>query len=336
MSKVKFAVLGCGRIGQKHIKYINLNPKAHLVAVSDTKINDIDIEYKIENKFTNVDELLSSHIDVDIINIATPNGSHAEHAIKCLESLKHVIIEKPMALSKIDAEKIIKTSINKNKKVFVVMQNRYSPNINFLKKLIDENKLGKIFFINANCFWNRNENYYNNHEWHGNKNNDGGVLYTQFSHFIDAIYWLFGDFNKINTNLQKFTNYDKLDFEDTGTINFELSNGGIGIINFTIATFKKHFESSITILGEKGSIKIEGQYLEKITNCTIDNFKDNFFDNRIIPEFYKELDNNEINHALVIENAINVLQENFEIKTNALDGLKVTEIIENIYEKNNK
>ena len=144
MSKVKFAVLGCGRIGLKHIKFINDNKDAELVAVIDKNINKIKINNN--NKFTNIDDFLKSELEVDIINVSTPNGQHAKNALSILEANKNVLIEKPMALKKEDAVKIINKSIIKNKKVFVVMQNRYSPVLNFLKNLVNNNKLGEIYF----------------------------------------------------------------------------------------------------------------------------------------------------------------------------------------------
>ncbi len=334
MSKVKFAVLGCGRIGLKHIKFINDNKDAELVAVIDKNINKIKINNN--NKFTNIDDFLKSNLEVDIINVSTPNGQHAKNALSILESNKNVLIEKPMALKKEDAVKIINKSIIKNKKVFVVMQNRYSPVLNFLKNLVNNNKLGEIYFVSINCFWNRNDNYFNNHEWHGDINNDGGVLFTQFSHFIDAIYWIFGDFKNITSNLKKFKKIQNIEFEDTGTIKFELLSKTICSLNFSISAFEKHFESSISVISEKGNIKIEGQYLDKLTICDIEE-KPNFFkETRNIPKYYENYDNNEINHALVIQNAIDVLNYNSEIKTNALDGMKVIEIIQKIYEEGRK
>ncbi len=334
MSRIKFAVLGCGRIGLNHIDFIVSNKEAELVAVIDKNIDTIKINNT--NKFSSLSDFLNSNLEVDIINVATPNGFHAENSLTILNSGKHVIIEKPMALNKQDAEKIIKKSIDKNKKVFVVMQNRYSPVLNSLKNLIDNKNLGEIYFININCFWNRNEEYFSKHEWHGDLNYDGGVLYTQFSHFIDAIYWIFGDFININTFLKKFKKSENIEFEDTGNINFELNNGAICNFNFSIASFNKHFESSISILSQKGNIRIEGQYLDKVSVCDIQDGEFKINDNRIIPNYYKKYDNNKLNHALVIQNAIDVLNNNTVIKTNALDGMKVIEIIEKIYEKGRK
>ncbi len=331
MSKIKFAVLGCGRIGIKHIDYIRKNPYAELVAVIDKNIKNINLNNC--EKFESLDDFISSNINVDIVNVATPNGMHASDSIKVLQSSKNVLIEKPMALTKQDAENIIKASIDKNKKVFVVMQNRYSPIINYVKNLIDNNNLGKIYFVNVNCFWNRDDNYFTSQDWHGKINQDGGVLYTQFSHFIDTIYWLFGDVKNIESKLLKFRENKNIEFEDSGTVRLETIKGALCVINFSISAFKKHFESSISIIGEKGNIKIEGQYLDNLKICDVENSVSIDKYRRDIPTYYKEYENNQINHALVMQNAIDVLKNNSKIKTNALDGLKVTEIIETIYEK---
>ena len=194
MKKIKFAVVGCGHIGKRHAEMISRNPNAELVAMVDIKPKHVLGLGSLEaTLFSSIDELFNSSLDFDVVNIATPNGMHAEHALKVLESKKHVVIEKPIALTKGDAEKIIYKSLQVHKNVFAVMQNRYSPPSEWIKSVIDQGLLGSIYIVQLNCYWNRDERYYTPGNWHGSKELDGGTLFTQFSHFIDILYWLFGD-----------------------------------------------------------------------------------------------------------------------------------------------
>ncbi|HMT35720.1 MAG TPA: Gfo/Idh/MocA family oxidoreductase, partial [Chitinophagaceae bacterium] len=220
MSKIKFAVIGCGHIGKRHAEMISRNEESTLVALVDTKdksllgIEKYDIPF-----FNHIDDFLNSEVakDVDVVNIATPNGFHAEYALKCLDAKKHIVIEKPMALNRQDAEKVIFKALQVHKQVFAVMQNRYSPPSEWIKSLIDSGKLGKIFMMQLNCYWNRDDRYYKADSWHGKKDLDGGTLFTQFSHFIDLMYWLFGDIQNINARFTNFNHSTLTEFvEDSG------------------------------------------------------------------------------------------------------------------------
>ena len=319
MKKVRFAVVGYGHIGKKHVEVINQNKDAELVAVVD--IAEANINHKNQNLFSSLSGFFNSGIDADVINIATPNGLHAQHAIECLNAKKHVVIEKPMALHTTDAQRIIDVAKKIQKLVFVVMQLRFSPSITWLKKLVDENILGKIFMVQMNCFWNRDERYYTGKSWHGNKELDGGTLFTQFSHFIDIFYWLFGDIKNINSKFRSFNHQQLTRFEDSGIINFEFGNESLGSLHFSTSVYDKNLESSITIIAENGSIKIGGQYMNSIDYCHIKNYT--------MPLLASVENTN--NHHFIIQNVINVLNGKDVIKTNASEGMKVVDIIERIY-----
>ncbi|MBV22398.1 MAG: oxidoreductase [Parcubacteria group bacterium] len=331
-NKINFAVVGCGRIGKKHIDLIENNPRCNLVALIDTRDKKLlDMKFHNIPFFNNLDMFFKSNLDVDVVNIATPNGLHSLHAIKCLENNKHVVVEKPLALLKVDAEKIIHKSIELKKHVFIVMQNRYSPLLIWLRKILEDRILGEIFIVQVNCFWNRNEKYYKNHPWHGKKDLDGGTLFTQFSHFIDIIYWLFGDIENIVTKLYNFNHRKIIEFEDSGSVLFDFCKGGLGIINYTTSVWGKNLESSMTVIGKKGSIKISGQYMDKVEFCNIINYD---LTETNPPNNFSKYKVSVQNHMHVINNVIDVLQNGAEINTNALAGLKVTEIIEKIYKAN--
>lgn len=333
--KIKFAVVGCGHIGKRHAEMVSRNTESELVALIDVKEQDkLGVEKYNVPFFSSLEAYLATNPDVDVINIASPNGFHARQALDALNARKHVVIEKPMALNKQDAEKVIYQALHVHKHVFAVMQNRYSPPSHWIKELVESGKLGKIFLVQLNCYWNRDDRYYKADSWHGKKDLDGGTLFTQFSHFIDIMYWLFGDIENIQTRFADFNHANLTDFEDTGLINFNFVNGGMGCLNYSTAIWNQNQESSLTIIAENGSVKIGGQYMNEVEYCHIKDY--------VMPELaptnpgndYGAYKGSAANHHYVIENVVDVLKGRTAITTNALEGLKVVDIIERIYNSN--
>lgn len=329
---IKFAVIGQGHIGKRHAEMIRSNPEAELIAVCDVLSKEkLGLDNIQENFFVNYEDLLASNLDIDVFNICTPNGFHAEYAIKALQAKKHVVLEKPIALTKNDAESILFKSLEMSRHVFCVMQNRYSPPSVWLKELIDNNTLGDIFMVKLDCYWNRDDRYYKKGNWHGDAKLDGGTLFTQFSHFIDIMYWLFGDVQNIRGNFADFIHKDLTDFEDSGVVTFDFINGGMGCLNYSTAVWDTNLESSITIIGSKGTVKVAGQYMNEVTYCHIKDY--------VMPELAVSNPPNDYglykgsaqNHHYVIENVIEKLSDKGTITTNVLEGLKVVDIIERIY-----
>ncbi|MEY4111283.1 MAG: hypothetical protein RLZZ46_1639, partial [Bacteroidota bacterium] len=281
--------------------------------------------------FNSAEELFASGIQFDVVNICTPNGLHAKHSMMALEARKHIVCEKPMALSKADCESIIYKALQVHRNVFCVMQNRYSPPSVWIKEVVDQGILGEVFMVQLNCYWNRDNRYYKNGSWKGSQELDGGTLFTQFSHFIDIMYWLFGDITDIQGKFHDFTHQNSTEFEDSGIISFRFINGGMGCINYSTAVWDSNLESSITIIGEKGSVKIGGQYMNEVEYCHIDGYQ--------MPELapaspandYGHYKGSAANHHFIIENVVDTLQGKTTITTNALEGLKVVDIIERIY-----
>jgi UDP-N-acetyl-2-amino-2-deoxyglucuronate dehydrogenase len=330
--KIKFVIIGCGHIGKRHAEMIMRNPESELVAMCDTATKD---KLALDNFnvpfFNAVDGLLNSDIEYDVVCVCTPNGLHAEHAVKALEKHKHVVIEKPMALTKAECERIIFKALQVHKIIFCVMQNRYSPPSLWLKEVIDKGLLGEIFMVQLVCYWNRDERYYKAGNWKGTSNLDGGTLFTQFSHWIDLMYWLFGDITDAQAKFADFTHRDNTAFEDSGIVNFRFLNGGMGSISYSTSVWDKNLESSMTIIGKNGSIKVGGQYMNEVEYCHIKDYK--------MPELapispandYGAYKGSAANHHFIIENVVNTLRNRTQITTNALEGLKVVEIIERIY-----
>jgi predicted dehydrogenase len=306
--------------------------ECELVALCDTKQKEkLSLAASDVPFFNSVEDVLSSGIEFDVLSIATPNGLHEEHALKGLTTGHHVVIEKPMALTKAGCEKIIFEALHRHKQVFCVMQNRYSPPSQWLKELITKNILGKIFLVQINCYWNRDERYYKKGTWHGTKNLDGGTLFTQFAHFVDIMFWLFGDITNIKTRLNSFNHAHLTEFEDSGLVNFDFVNGGIGCINYSTSVWNKNLESSITIIAENGSVKVGGQYMNEVEYCDIKDYTLPQLAPSNPPNDYGAYKGSAANHHYIFQNVVSVLKGRGPITTNALEGMKVVEIIEKIY-----
>lgn len=331
MKKLRFALIGCGRIAERHAEHIN--NLAELVAVCDIvkgKAENLGDKYGAR-VFTDVDELLKNADQYDVVSICTPNGLHAEHSIKAFRSGCHVLCEKPMAISVHDCGEMIKEAERANRRLFVVKQNRYNPPVVAIKKLLDENRLGKILSIQLSCFWNRNFEYYSNSDWKGTAGLDGGTLFTQFSHFIDLLYWLFGDVKNVQAYTRNFIHNEIIEFEDSGAIILEFHSGAIGTINYTVNSFGKNMEGSLTIFGEKGTVKVGGQYLNELEYQNISDYEISDLPPGNPPNNYGKYLGSMSNHDKVYENIVHVLLNNGIIATNGYEGLKTVEIIDKIY-----
>ena len=327
-----FAVVGCGHIGKRHIAMINNNSACRLIGICDIKpIEDLGISNLDIPFFNDLDLMLEESGDIDVVCIATPNGLHEEQALKAIKKGYHVIVEKPMALTKKGCEHIIYEALHRHRHVFCVMQNRYSPPSLWLKEIINKGILGKIYLVQINCYWNRDERYYKEGSWHGTKLLDGGTLFTQFSHFIDIMYWLLGDVENIQTRLRDFSHGKLTEFEDSGFVSFDFVNGGMGCLNYSTSAWNNNLESSITIIAEKGSVKVGGQYMNEVEICNIHDYKMPVLPPSNPPNDYGPYKGSAANHHYVYENVVNVLLGKEAITTNALEGLKVVEIIEKIY-----
>jgi UDP-N-acetyl-2-amino-2-deoxyglucuronate dehydrogenase len=330
MRKINFALVGCGRIGTRHSEHII--KKGKLVAVCDSdekKAKSFARQYNCEF-FTSVEQMLKAVKNVDVVSICSPNGLHASHSILALNAGFNVLCEKPLAISVQDCGEMIKAAESNNKRLFVIKQNRFNPPIVAVKKAIDNNRLGKIYSAQLSCFWNRNNEYYEN-SWKGTSNLDGGTLYTQFSHFIDLLYWMIGDVKKVYALTKNFNHQNIIEFEDTGVIALEFYNGALGTINYTVNSFEKNMEGSLTIFGENGTVKIGGQYLNELEYQNIKDFKIENLPEGNKPNNYGTYTGSMSNHDLIYDNLIDVLINGASISTNAFEGLKTVEIIDKIY-----
>ena len=332
-NKIRFAVVGCGHIGKRHIAEIKTNPKAELMAICDIKPADEFENFGVPY-FESFANLLAASLSLDVISICTPNGLHVTQSLEALDYC-NVLVEKPIALSVEDAKALIQKESQSKYQLFCVMQNRYSPPAVWLKSLIENKLLGKIYMVNLNCFWNRDDNYYNSADWRGTTELDGGTLFTQFSHFIDILFYLFVSVKVKDAIFTDFNHQHTTDFEDSGMIQFKLEDEGLGSMQFSTAVFDKNMESSITIIGEKGSVKVGGQYMEKLAYCHIQDYDSPELQKSNGQHNYGKYKGSANNHHFVIENVIESLKGGQTKDATPEQCLKVIAFIEQAY-KNRK
>jgi len=329
-AKIKFAIIGCGRIAQRHAKHAD--HFGDLTAVCDiefSKATELGEQYNA-TPYATIAELLGSDNKVDVIAICTPNGLHAEHTIRSLKEGYHVLCEKPMAINVNDCTDMIIAADKSNRRLFIVKQNRFNPPIAALKKVIDEGRLGQLLSVQLNCFWNRNDEYYNN-SWKGTRDLDGGTLFTQFSHFIDLLYFLIGDVKKVSAIVSNHLHKGIIDFADQGVAIMEFYNGVQGALHFTVNSHAKNMEGSITIFGEKGTVKVGGQYLNELEYQNIADYEITDLPKGNPPNEYGQYQGSMSNHDDVYQNVVEVITGNGVISANGSEGLKTVEIIEKIY-----
>lgn len=324
----QFAIVGCGRIAERHAE--NINRIGQLAAVCDIGIEKADaLAEKYNAKaYYSIDQLLQSENNLDAISICTPNGLHAEHSILCLEAGINVLCEKPMCISTKDALAMIEKVTQSGKHLFIVKQNRFNPPVATLKQMLKENRLGKIFSFQINCFWNRPKEYYT--EWRGTKTLDGGTLFTQFSHFIDMLYWLLGDVKNVQAITKNYA-HPQIEIEDSGIVLLQMNSGATGSLNYTVNAFDKNMEGSFTIFGEKGTVKIGGQYLNTLEYQSVKDHQIQYIEQEAKQNDYGFYKGSMSNHDKVYDHLLKALENENNEMTNAEEAFKTVEIIEKIY-----
>jgi UDP-N-acetyl-2-amino-2-deoxyglucuronate dehydrogenase len=331
--KIEFALIGYGHIGKRYAHLLDAHPEAKVVGICDVapiSVSEIPVYTDPESLYAGAGK------DADVVVIATPNGLHALHGIQALKAGKHIICEKPMALNTADCDQLIQTALAHQKEIFCVMQNRYSPPAIWLKDMVASGKLGDILMVRTDCFWNRDERYYTEGSWRGTSDLDGGTLFTQFSHFIDLLLWIFGDFHSIQGDFDNFTHGHRIPFEDTGTLQFRWNTGGIGVLNYSTSVWNKNLESSITVIGSKGSIQIAGQYINEVKYCHLEDYNFAGLPEGAPPNEYGGYQGSASNHHFVIDNVVEVLTRNGQPSVTVEEGRKVVEVIEGVYRLRDK
>lgn len=330
MKKVRFILVGCGAIGERHAKLAAT--KGELVAVCDVDERKVKAFSKAYECFgyTSLNDMLQQ-VTADALIVSTPNGLHAVHSIAGLSNKLHVLCEKPMAINSADGKRMINAAVKANRHLLIVKQNRLNPPVAAVKKLLQANKLGKIYSIQLNCFWNRGPKYYQQSDWRGTKAMDGGVLFTQFSHFIDLLYWFFGELQTARGTVANLAHGEVIEIDDTGVFSFVTATGVQGTLHYSTNAKNKNYEGSITIFAEKATVKIGGPYLN-----TLEYQEPQLIDIHKLTagndsNKYKGYEGSMNNHAKVYDEFIQVIAGKQKQYVTGEEGLQSVKMIEQLY-----
>lgn len=333
MTKIKVAIAGCGNIGKRHVAVFDANPNTEIVALCDL---DVDKAATLNSLYggtyqihQNYDELLAGQ-DLDLVSVCTPHHLHKDMTISAIDHGNHVLVEKPMALNVEDARQMIRHAREKSRRLYVMKQNRFNVPIALTKQALDDGKLGKVYMVQCNVYWNRNPEYYSDSNWRGFKDHEGGALFTQASHFIDLLIWWFGDVVQASALLDR--KLQQVEIEDCGNALLKFSTGVQGSMTWTTCVYNKNYEGSITIIGEKGTVKIGGPYLNQIDYWDVRGYplpnNINFAD---LPNNYGKYQGTSSNHDKVVREVVNDLQGKPSMIVEGEEGIRSIEAMEMIY-----
>lgn len=329
--RVRFALIGCGRIVGKHIEVLKALPNTELIAVCDVDENrskKIAAQHGLKS-YKDYHTMMKSEKTLDVVSVLTESGLHGKIVTDLAPYEKHIIVEKPMALTLDDADKMISACDAHDIKLFVVKQNRYNKAVVKLKEAVEQGRFGKLVMGTVRVRWCRTQSYYDLDPWRGTWAMDGGVMTNQASHHIDLLEWMMGDvesvFAKTGTMLVD------IETEDTGLAIVKFTNGALGLIEATTATRPKDLEGSISILGEKGSVEIGGFAVNEIKVWQFEDGQDKEED--VIESCRQKPDNvYGYGHYEYIRNVVDCLQHGQKALVDGLEGRKSLELINAIYE----
>jgi len=325
----KVALVGCGRISANHFEALSRIDGLRLSAVCDV----IEERAKAAGEkwgvpwFTSYEQLLERG-ECDVVTLATPSGMHPNHGIMAARAGKHVVSEKPMAISLSAADDLVNACDEAGVQLFVVKQNRLNATIQLLKRALDKGRFGRLFMANATVRWARPQEYYDQAKWRGTWEFDGGAFMNQASHYVDLIQWLVGPVESVMAKTATMAR--RIEAEDSGAAVLKFRNGAIGVLEVTMLTFPRNLEGSITLLGEKGSVKIAGTAVNKIETWQFAEYDD---DDRLVeaantspPSVYG------FGHEPYYRNVLKVLRGEAAPDTDGRGGRKSLELILGIYE----
>jgi len=323
--KIRIAIIGCGRISKNHFAAIAAYPDdLELISVCDNAteaLKEATETYNV-NGYLSLTEMLKNE-KLDAIAICTPSGIHPDQAVEIAEAGVHIISEKPMATRLSDGVKMVKACDNAGVRLFVVKQNRRNTTLQLLKRAMEEKRFGRIYMVNLNVFWTRPQEYYDQAKWRGTWELDGGAFMNQASHYVDLVDWLIGPVEKIQAMMGTLDR--DIEVEDTGVLNIKWRSGAMGSMNVTMLTYPKNYEGSITILGEKGTVRVGGLAVNEIQHWEFEDQKD--YDEQIQNANYQTTSVYGFGHPLYYKNVVDVLRGNAEPETDGREGLKSLEVL---------
>lgn len=327
--KIRFALAGCGRISANHfgslekhadrtelVDVCDIDPQALAAAVARTGARG----------HASLTEMLAK-TNADIVVLTTPSGLHPSQAIQCAEAGFHVMTEKPMATRWQDGLEMVKACDRAGKRLFVVKQNRRNATLQLLKRAMQEGRFGRLYMVNVNVFWTRPQAYYDSAAWRGTWEFDGGAFMNQASHYVDLLDWLVGPVESVQAYTATLER--NIEVEDTGVVSIKWRSGALGSMNVTMLTYPKNLEGSITILGEKGSVRIGGVAVNEVQHWMFDT--PHPMDKEIEEASYATTSVYGFGHPLYYDNVINVMQGTAEPETDGREGLKSLELLIAMY-----
>lgn len=328
-NRFRLALVGCGRISKNHFDAIARIDGLELSAVCDSAADRARAagEEQGVQSFTNYAEMIAS-ADADIVTVCTPSGLHAAQGIAAAKAGKHVITEKPMAITLEQADGLVQACDSAGVRLFVVKQNRLNPSIQLLKRAIDKGRFGRIYLANTTVRWNRPQEYYDAASWRGTWEFDGGAFMNQASHYVDLIQWLVGPVESVVAKTA--TQARRIEAEDSGVAVLKFRSGALGVIEVNVLTYPRNWEGSVSIVGEKGTAKIGGTAVNKIEHWSFAEYDD---DDKLVdaaqtnpPSVYG------FGHEAYYRNVLSVLRGDAEPETDGRAGRKSLELILGIYE----
>lgn len=329
---LRFALVGCGRIAKRHSELLGNNQikNASLVALCDTdeeKAKQIGEQFNVPY-YTDMDEMMQKE-SIDVVSVLTESGNHAKHVINLTKYKKHIVVEKPMALTLDDADAMVRACDENGCKLFVVKQNRFNLPVIKLREAMDKKRFGKLVLGTVRVRWSRDQAYYDQDWWRGRWDMDGGVLTNQASHHIDLLEWMMGDVESVFA--KSTTALVDIEAEDTAIVTLKFKNGALGIIEATTAVRPKDLEGSISVLGEHGTVEIGGFAVNKMLHW---NFKEKIDDDSEVMKKYSENPPNVygFGHQAYYEHIVDSILNNKKHLVDGLEGRKSLELISAIYE----
>ena len=326
---IRFALVGCGRIAQNHMAAIAAHgDRARLVDVCDVvpEAAAAAADRSQAKAHDNLTAMLE-RTDADIVVLTTPSGLHAEQAIQIAATGRHVMSEKPMATNWADAQRMVRACDEAAIRLFVVKQNRRNTTLQLLKRAVEQDRFGRIYMVNINVFWTRPQEYYDSAAWRGTWEFDGGAFMNQASHYVDLLDWMIGPIESLQAYTATLAR--NIEVEDTGVVNIRWRSGALGSMNVTMLTYPKNLEGSITILGEKGTVRIGGLAVNEIQHWE---FADSRPEDATVAEAsYETSSVYGFGHPLYYDNVIKVLRGEAEPETDGREGRRSLEVLTAIY-----
>ena len=326
---IRFAVVGCGRISARHFDALEAHAADAVVsAVCDTDPAALAAaaERTGAPAFARLDEMLAN-ADADVVVLATPSGLHAEQGIEVAAARRHVVTEKPMATRWQDGKRLVTACDQAGVRLFVVKQNRQNATIQLLKRAMDRGRFGRLYMVNVNVFWNRPQSYYDSARWRGTWEFDGGALMNQASHYVDLLDWLVGPVDSVQAFTATLAR--NIQVEDTGVVNVRWRSGALGSVNVTMLTYPRNLEGSITIIGEKGTVRLGGVAVNEVQHWEFAEPDDD--DLRVAEASYETTSVYGLGHPGYYDNVIRTLRGEAAPLTDGREGLRSLELLIGIY-----